>query len=113
MTGLSSLEFSTLKEWESEGLSFDEFGHERGKTDAQSSPGQEQVKGFVREETRPLKKLKLGKKTNFSCFYPFSCHIFLKYFEYFSFLIILITLESGWFSILKIFFWVGFISIII
>lgn len=104
MTGLSSLEFSTLKEWESEAFSFDEFGHERGKTDAQSSPGQEQVKGFVREETRPLKKLKLGKKTNFPCFYTLSCHIFLKYFEYFSFLIILITLESGWFSFLKIFF---------
>lgn len=51
VTGLSSLEFSTLKEWESEEFSFDEFGHEGGKTDAQSFPGQEQVKGFVREET--------------------------------------------------------------
>lgn len=58
MTGLSSLEFSTLKEWESKEFSFDEFGHERGKKDAQSFPGQEQVKGFVREETRTLKKLK-------------------------------------------------------
>ena len=34
VTGLSSLEFSILKEWESEEFSFDEFGHEGGKTDA-------------------------------------------------------------------------------